>query len=135
MSPVPSVLRTIIVVLGAFLVLAALKSEQWLYALGLACFFGVAFSSLGFSAIDRNATNPASSRWFLVAMAFGAVGAVVVAVYFVEALFGGSTRSAMRYGGALILASFVVWKKREEVASALKRGLQAFSHTRSEGAE
>lgn len=135
MSPLSSALRIVLVALGLVLVVAALKSEQWLYALGLACFFGVAFSSLSFSAIDRQAINPASSRWFLIAVALGAIGIAIGKVFFVEALVEGNIRSALRNGGALILVSFVVWKKREEFVSALKRGFQAFSNTRSESAE
>jgi hypothetical protein len=132
MSTLSSVLRAIVVVLGIFLVIAAIKSEQWLSALVLTCFFGIAFSSLSFSGIDREAISPASSRWFLIAAAFGAVGFLVIAVFLVGALLDGNTKSAMRYGGGLIVASSVVWNKRKEVASAVRRGYQAFSSAGSE---
>jgi hypothetical protein len=135
MSTLSSVLRAIVVVLGIFLVIAAIKSEQWLSALVLTCFFGIAFSSLSFSGIDREAISPASSRWFLIAAAFGAVGFLVIAVFLVGALLDGNTKSAMRYGGGLIVASSVVWNKRKEVACAVRRGRQAFSSTGSESAE
>lgn len=118
-----AVLRILIAVIGAVFVAASILSGEWLNALALFSFFGLAFSSLSCTGIDPDVNDPESKNWFLVALAFGAAAALLLLVFLGTAIVEGNSKDALRLAAPLPMLIFVWWQNRVSLLAAIKRSL------------
>lgn len=109
MSPISSVLRIIIALMGLVFFFGALASDQVLWGFGVLSFFGVAFCSLSFSGIDPTAKSPEAKKWFVASMIFGIAAILILLLSAAIEIAAGNTKSAIKLLIYMPLL-FYVWK-------------------------
>lgn len=114
-------LRVVVLLVFVPLGLLALAFGDVLLAIGFFMFAGIGFAGLSFSGVDPTCANPQSRKWFLAGMGFGAIGSLVVLIYFVQDIANGDAKRAMQHGGALLGLSCVLWRYRRDLLAIANR--------------
>jgi hypothetical protein len=81
--------------MGLVFFFGALATGQILWGFGVLSFFGVAFCSLNFSAIDPSAKSPGAKKWFIAGMVFGVAGGGTLVLSAAIEIATGNTKSAI----------------------------------------
>lgn len=121
MRETSAALRIVVLIVFLPLGLLALAGGEVLVAIGSFMFAGIGFAGLSFSGIDPTCADPRSRKWFLASMGFGAIGSLVLAIYFIQELANGDTKRALRHGGALLGLGCVLWRYRRDLLAIVNR--------------
>jgi hypothetical protein len=120
MRPMSAFLRASVAVLGVVLVSFSFATGDFLFSLGMLAFFAAAFAGLSFSGVDAlHEAHPVADRWFLTAMLFGVIGALVALISLGMAIHDGDLRTSGRLAAPLAMLCFVWCKYGKAVLARL----------------
>lgn len=96
MSPLSSVLRIIVALMGLVFVFGAFAMGEVIWGFGVLSFFGLAFCALNFSGIDPTAKSPEARKWFIAGLIFGVFAVFILLLSAAINIANGDSKSAAK---------------------------------------